>query len=60
MEYLENDQPYDPQNQIIQYDGNPQDQPGSAADFLVPVLRRWPIICATALIISIFGLPKYL
>ncbi|MBW8035470.1 MAG: polysaccharide biosynthesis tyrosine autokinase [Planctomycetes bacterium] len=58
MAYLENNQQFDPQNQIIQYDGNVQGQPGSAADFFVPVLRRWPIICAAALIISIFAIPS--
>lgn len=58
MEYLENNQKFDTQNQIIQYDGNVQGQSGSAADFFVPVLRRWPIICAVALIISIFAIPS--
>jgi len=58
MAYLENNQQFDPQNQIIQYDGNVQGQSASAADVFVPVLRRWPIICAAALIISIFAIPS--
>ncbi len=58
MAYSENNQQFNPQNQIMQYEGNVQDQPTSAADFFVPILRRWPIICATTLIISIFAIPS--
>ena len=56
MKYTEKNQQFDPQNQMIQYEDHSQ-QSASPADLIRPVIKRWPIILATSLIVSVCAIP---
>ncbi|MBN1817236.1 MAG: polysaccharide biosynthesis tyrosine autokinase [Sedimentisphaerales bacterium] len=48
------------QGQVIQYEPSPEQPQGSALDMVWPVLRRWPVIVLTCLVISGIGVPTIL